>query len=55
MMRLNARQVFYAGGGDTTLLLGIKDVTGQRALTRAGRMLAVLAAKTVHIDRRAAG
>jgi Histidine kinase len=34
MMRLNARQVFYAGGADTTILLGIEDVTGQRALER---------------------
>jgi two-component sensor histidine kinase len=33
-MRLNARQVFYAGGADTTILLGIEDVTRQRALER---------------------
>jgi chemotaxis protein methyltransferase CheR len=33
-MRLNARQVFYEGGADTTILLGIEDVTGQRALER---------------------
>ena len=33
-MRLNARQVFYAGGADTTILLGIEDVTGQRASER---------------------
>jgi two-component sensor histidine kinase len=31
-MRLNARQVFYEKGADTTILLGIEDVTGQRAL-----------------------
>jgi two-component sensor histidine kinase len=30
-MRLNARQVFYEGGADTTILLGIEDVTQQRA------------------------
>jgi PAS domain-containing protein len=28
---LNARQVFYEGGADTTILLGIEDITGQRA------------------------
>jgi two-component sensor histidine kinase len=33
-MRLNARQVFYEKGADTTILLGIEDVTGQRALER---------------------
>jgi two-component sensor histidine kinase len=33
-MRLNARQVFYEGGADTTILLGIEDVTGQRATER---------------------
>ena len=33
-MRLNARQVFYEGGADTTILLGIEDVTGQRASER---------------------
>jgi two-component sensor histidine kinase len=33
-MRLNARQVFYEGGADTTILLGIEDVTGQRAAER---------------------
>jgi len=33
-MRLNARQVFYEGGADTTILLGIEDVTGRRALER---------------------
>jgi two-component sensor histidine kinase len=33
-MRLNARQVFYEGGADTTILLGIEDVTGQRVLER---------------------
>jgi two-component sensor histidine kinase len=30
-MRLNAQQVFYEGGADTTILLGIEDVTRQRA------------------------
>jgi two-component sensor histidine kinase len=33
-MRLNARQVFYEGGAGTTILLGIEDVTGQRASER---------------------
>ena len=33
-MRLNARQVFYEGGANTTILLGIEDVTRQRALER---------------------
>ena len=33
-MCLNARQVFYEGGADTTILLGIEDVTGQRASER---------------------
>ena len=33
-MRLNARQVFYEGGADTTILLGIEDVTVQRILER---------------------
>jgi two-component sensor histidine kinase len=33
-MRLNARQVFYEGGADTTILLGIEDVTGRRASER---------------------
>ena len=33
-MRLNARQVFYEGGADTTILLGIEDVTRQRTLER---------------------
>src|SRR6204780_1341799 len=33
-MRLNARQVFYEGGTDTTILLGIEDVTAQRILER---------------------
>src|SRR6204780_3680958 len=33
-MRLNARQVFYQGGADTTILLGIEDVTAQRILER---------------------
>ena len=31
---LNARQVFYEGGADTTILLGIEDVTAQRILER---------------------
>src|SRR3984893_7251962 len=31
-MRLNARQAFYEGGADTTILLGMEDITGQRAL-----------------------
>jgi two-component sensor histidine kinase len=33
-MLLNARKVFYEGGLNTTILLGIEDVTGQRALER---------------------
>ena len=33
-MLLNARQVFYEGGSHTTILLGIEDVTGPRALER---------------------
>jgi two-component sensor histidine kinase/PAS domain-containing protein len=31
-MRLNARQVFYEGGANITILLGIEDVTAQRQL-----------------------
>jgi two-component sensor histidine kinase len=33
-MRLNARQVFYEGGADTTILLGIEDVTERHMLER---------------------
>jgi two-component sensor histidine kinase/PAS domain-containing protein len=33
-MCLNARQVFYEGGANTTILLGIEDVTAQRVLER---------------------
>jgi chemotaxis protein methyltransferase CheR len=33
-MRLNARQVFYEGGAGTTILLGMEDITGRRALER---------------------
>jgi two-component sensor histidine kinase/PAS domain-containing protein len=33
-MRLSARQVFYQGGADTTILLGIEDVTAQLILER---------------------
>ena len=33
-MLLNARKVFYEGNSHTTLLLGIEDVTGRRALER---------------------
>jgi two-component sensor histidine kinase len=33
-MRLNARQVFYEGGAETTILLGMEDITGRRALER---------------------
>jgi two-component sensor histidine kinase/PAS domain-containing protein len=33
-MRLNARQVFYEGGANITILLGIEDVTVQRILER---------------------
>src|SRR5580765_6005208 len=31
-MCLNARQVFYEGGADTTILLGMEDVTARRIL-----------------------
>jgi two-component sensor histidine kinase len=34
MMCLNARQVFYEGGADTTILLGMEDVTDRRILER---------------------
>jgi chemotaxis protein methyltransferase CheR len=34
-MLLNARQVFYAGGVHTTILLGIEDVTERRKIERA--------------------
>ncbi len=33
-MRLNARQVFYQGGADTSILLGIEDVTDRRTLEK---------------------
>src|ERR1700691_4412299 len=33
-MCLNGRQVFYEGGADTTILLGIEDVTERRLLER---------------------
>jgi two-component sensor histidine kinase len=33
-MCLNARQVFYERGADTTILLGIEDITRRRALER---------------------
>jgi chemotaxis protein methyltransferase CheR len=33
-MSLNARQVFYSGGADPTILLGIEDVTERRTLER---------------------
>jgi two-component sensor histidine kinase len=33
-MRLNARQVFFTGGADTAILLGIEDVTERRILER---------------------
>ncbi len=34
-MRLNARQVFYDGGAETNILLGIEDITQQRTLERS--------------------
>jgi two-component sensor histidine kinase len=34
IMRLNARQVFYKEGAETTILLGIEDVTVRRTLER---------------------
>ena len=33
-MRLNARQAFYEGGAETTILLGIEDATERRILER---------------------
>ena len=33
-MCLNARQVFYQGGADTTILLGMEDITERRVLER---------------------
>ena len=33
-MRLNARQAFYEGGAETTILLGIEDVTERHMLER---------------------
>ena len=33
-MCLNARQVFYAGGAGTTILLGMEDITKRRILER---------------------
>jgi two-component sensor histidine kinase len=33
-MCLNARQVFYEGGADTTILLGMEDITERRVLER---------------------
>jgi two-component sensor histidine kinase len=33
-MHLNARQVFYEGGADTTILVGIADVSERRSLER---------------------
>ena len=33
-MCLNARQIFYEGGADTTILLGMEDVTERRILER---------------------
>ena len=33
-MRLNARQAFYEGGAETTILLGIEDVTERHKLER---------------------
>jgi two-component sensor histidine kinase len=34
IMCLNARQVFYEGGADTTILLGMEDITERRNLER---------------------
>jgi hypothetical protein len=33
-MALNARQVFYEGGANTTILLGMEDITDRRVLER---------------------
>ncbi len=38
-MRLNARQVFYGGGADTTILLAIEDVTERRISEREMEVL----------------
>ncbi len=38
-MKLNARQVFYEGGAGSTILLGMEDVTTQRALERGMEQL----------------
>lgn len=38
-MCLNARQVFYEGGADTTILLGIEDVTEKHRLQRENHEL----------------
>jgi chemotaxis protein methyltransferase CheR len=38
-MRMNARQVFYEGGADTTILLGIEDLTERRASEREREVL----------------
>jgi hypothetical protein len=54
-MCLNARQVFYEGGADTTILLGIEDVTAQRALEREKedliRQKGVLLEEMQHLTR----
>src|SRR6185295_8110296 len=34
MIRLNARQMFYQAGAETTILLGMEDVTQRSALAR---------------------
>src|SRR3984957_2303549 len=34
IMRLNARQVFYEGGADATIMIGIEDVTRHHLLER---------------------
>ena len=51
-MRLNARQVFYEGGADTTILLGIEDVTAQLILEREKDELLRSSKKRVRSRRR---
>jgi two-component sensor histidine kinase len=39
IMKLNARQVFYEGGAEATILLGMEDITKQRVLERGMEQL----------------
>ena len=38
-MALNARQVFYEGGANTTFLLGMEDIADRRVLDRENDQL----------------